>query len=91
MMLQQAGGNAWELCSKSGNDVATGGRYGNCVPNIILMLQQAGGNAWELCSKSGNDVATGRGKDGNSVPKMSMMLQHFNMLLRSNAARWLDF
>ena len=24
MMLQQAGGNAWELCSKSGNDVATG-------------------------------------------------------------------
>ena len=61
-----------------------GGRYGNCVPNIILMLQQAGGNAWELCSKGGNDVA-------NSVPKMSMMLQHFNMLLRSNAARWLDF
>jgi hypothetical protein len=59
MMLQQAGGKAWELCSKSGNDVATGsgnyvpkvammlqqarGRHGNCVPKVAMMLQQAGG------------------------------------------------
>jgi hypothetical protein len=29
---------------KYDNDVATGGgRYGNCVPNMIMILQQEGG------------------------------------------------